>query len=319
MKRLNHIYDRICSVENLMLADERARKGKRKQYGVRQHDKNREANILALHEMLKNKTYKTSAYKRMIVKDPKEREVFKLPYFPDRIVHHAVMNKTEKMFSDFFTADTYSCIRGRGVYKGAGNLRRALRDIPGTQFYLKLDIKKFYSNIDHDKLKSLLRRKIKDKGLLWLQDEIIDSAPGLPIGNYLSQPWANFYLGYFDHWVKEKMGVRYFFRYADDIVVLHHDKKYLHKLLHDIRQYLKIELKLEIKKNYRIAPVHTGLDFLGYVFRHEYIRIRKRTKRNLIRTVRYNPRVQSLASYNGHLSFGNCNTLRKKYLHGKVQ
>jgi RNA-directed DNA polymerase len=83
-----------------------------------------------------------------------------------------------------------------------------------------LDIKKFYPNIDHQILKQLLRRKFKDEDLLWLLDEIIDSAPGLPIGNYLSQYFANFYLTYFDHWIKEVKGVEYYFRYADDLVIL---------------------------------------------------------------------------------------------------
>jgi RNA-directed DNA polymerase len=120
------------------------------QYGVIVHDKNREANILLLHDMLKNKTYKTSEYTTFTVYEPKEREVFRLPYFPDRITHHAVMNILEPIFMQVFTADTYSCIKKRGIHAAANlAVKKALRDQPGTKYCLKLDIKKFYPNIDH--------------------------------------------------------------------------------------------------------------------------------------------------------------------------
>jgi RNA-directed DNA polymerase len=304
-------------MDNLVLAERKARRGKRHQYGVKLFDRNKEANLLALHRMLMDGTYRTSAYKTFIIKDPKEREVFKLPYFPDRIAHHAYMNKLEDMFVRNFTADTYSCIKGRGIYLATNKLKKALRDIPGTTHYLQMDIRKFYQNIDHGEMKKMLLRKIKDRRVIRFQEEIIDSAPGLPIGNLLSQYWANYYLSGLDHLIKEKLGVERYFRYADDMVILHHDKKYLHRIAHEIRHHLEQELKLKLKR-WRIAPVHTGLNFLGYIFRHQYIKLRKRTKRNLIRTVRYNPNRQSLASYNGWLSFGNCNTLRRKYLHETV-
>ena len=177
-----------------MLADDKARKGKGNQYGIKVHDKNREANLQALHKMLRDKTYKTSPYDVFTVFETKEREVYRLPYFPDRIAHHAIMNIMEPVFVSVFTADTYSCIKGKGIHAASYSLRKALKDVQGTQYCLKLDIKKFYPSIDHWTLKTLLIRKIKDKDLLWLLFEIIDSAKGVPIGNYLSQYFANYYL-----------------------------------------------------------------------------------------------------------------------------
>jgi len=88
------------------------------------------------------------------------------------------MNILEPLFVSVFTADTYSCIKKRGIHAAANAVKLALRDIPGTQYCLKLDIRKFYPTIDHDTLKQLLRRKIKDNDLLWLLDGIIDSAEG---------------------------------------------------------------------------------------------------------------------------------------------
>lgn len=217
MKRKNNLYEKIYSIENLQKADSIARKGKLNQPGVIKHDKNREDNILKLHEMLKAKTYKTSEYTTFTIFEPKERLIFRLPYYPDRITHHAVMNIMEPIFVSTFTKDTYSCIKKRGIHSAANAVKIALRDESETKYCLKLDIKKFYPNVDHDILKLLLRKKIKDEDLLWLLDEIIDSTEGLPIGNYLSQYFANFYLTYFDHWIKEEKKVKYYFRYADDL------------------------------------------------------------------------------------------------------
>lgn len=316
MKRVNNIYGRICSVENLQLADSIARKGKLKQPGVIEHDQNREANIQALHEMLKNKTYKTSEYTTFPIFEPKERLIFRLPYYPDRITHHAVMNVLEPIFVSTFTADTYSCIKKRGIHAAAYAVRKALGDIPGTRYCLKLDIRKFYPNVDHATLKQLLRRKIKDQDLLWLLDGIIDSADGLPIGNYLSQYFANFYLSYFDHWMKEQKRVRYYFRYADDLVILSDNKPYLHNLLSEISTYLDEKLKLKVKGNYQVFPVASrGIDFVGYVFYHTHTRLRKTIKQSFARMLATNRNRASIASYRGWASHCDSKHLLKKLLH----
>lgn len=316
VKRLNNLFEKVCSLENLQEADVKACKGKSHQYGVKLHELNREANILKLREDLLNRRYRTSAYSTFVVREPKERVVYRLPYYPDRIVHHAIMNILEPMFVSCFTADTYSCIKGKGIHAAARGVKKALRDEVNTKYCLKLDIKKFYPSIDHAILKVLLRRKIKDRELLWLLDEIIDSAEGLPIGNYLSQYFANFYLSYFDHWIKEVKGVKYYFRYADDLVILSPDKSTLHALLDDIQSYLYINLNLKVKENYAVFPVESrGIDFVGYVFRHGYTRLRKSIKKNFARMVarRFNP--ASLASYWGWAKHADCKNLINKLVH----
>lgn len=314
MKRIGNLYHRITSLANLQEADRKAQKGKARQYGVIIHNQNQEGNLLVLQDMLDSKTYKTSKYDVFNIFEPKERIIYRLPFFPDRITHHAVMNVLEPYFMSTFTADTYSCIKGRGIHSLVKNLKRDLLDVEGTKYCLKIDIKKFYPNIDHDVLKVLIRRKFKDKDLLWLLDEIIDSAPGLPIGNYLSQYLANFYLSYFDHWIKEQKCVRYYYRYADDIVALGSDKEALWKLLADINLYLE-ELKLEVKSNYQIFPVEErGIDFVGYVFRHRYIRVRKTIKQNFARKVKRGCNRKSISSHMGWLKHCNARHLTKKLL-----
>lgn len=315
MKRINNLFEKIISIENLMLADEKAQKGKSKQYGVILHNKRKEENILKLHDMLVSKTYKTSEYDIFKIYEPKEREIFRLPYFPDRITHHAVMNVLEPIFVATFTADTYSCIKGRGVHKASFAVRKALRNVEETTYCLKLDIKKFYPSIDHEILKALLRKKFKDADLLWLLDEIIDSAPGLPIGNYLSQYLANFYLTYFDHYIKEVLKVKNYSRYADDIVITHWSKEYLHRLLRLIETYFKTHLKLEIKSNWQVFLVDArGIDFGGYVHFHKYVLIRKSIKKRFARMLKKRRNPQSIASYLGWLKHCNSKNLMKKLL-----
>jgi len=319
MKRINNLFTKVISIENLMLADSVARKGKSGQWAIIEHDKNREANIMHLNEMLINKTYTTSPYTTFTIFEPKERLIFRLPYFPDRIVHHAVMNILEPVFISVFTADTYSCIKKRGIHAASYAVRKALRDEQNTQFCLKLDIKKFYLNVDHDNLKQLLRKKIKDTDLLWLLDDIINSAEGLPIGNYLSQYFANFYLTYFDHWIKETLKVKYYFRYCDDMVILAGNKAYLHSILHDIRIYLQQNLKLQVKENYQVFPVSArGIDFVGYKMYHTHTLMRKSIKKNFGRAIARHKRHASIVSYLGWASHCNSKRLINKLLHEEI-
>ena len=305
MKRYGHLWEKVISVENLRLADEKARRGKQHTYGVRVHDENREANIQALHEALRTKTFKTSAYDVFTIYEPKERLIFRLPYYPDRIVHHAIMNVLEPIWIRTFTHNTYSCIKGRGIEGCARQVDRLIRKFDGRPlFCLKIDIRKYYPSISHRVMKRLVRRKIKDADLLWLLDEIIDSADGLPIGNYLSQYLANLYLCYFMHLVNERLPELVRERlnlkekpmlesteYADDIPFFSDSKEVLHVVFTLIREYLETELELTIKDNYQIFPVSENrydrhgraVDYVGYKFYRRQKLMRKSIKKNFVR------------------------------------
>ena len=333
MKRLGNLYEKIISLENLRLADEKARRGKANTYGVRFHDRNREANIIALHEMLRTKSFRNSEYETFTIFEPKEREIFRLPYYPDRILHHAIMNVLEPIWVSIFTTDTYSCIKKRGIHGAMRKVKQAMKDRENTRYCLKIDIRKFYPSIDHDVLKSIVRKKIKCKDTLWLLDEIIDSAAGVPIGNYLSQYFANLYLAYFDHWIKEVKRVKYYFRYADDMVFLASSKEELHSLLADIKEYMK-DLKLDLKGNEQVFPIGEnrsdkhgrGLDFIGFVFYHHQTLMRKSIKKNFCRAaakwnrkdnVKLEDYLQALCSWFGWAQYSNSRYLMKKVLDNK--
>ena len=293
MKRIGNLYGRIISVENLRLADEKARRGKLRSYGVRRHDKNREANIMALHEALKGKTFRTSEYDVFMIHEPKERVIYRLPYYPDRIVHHAIMNVLEPIWVSVFTHNTYSCIKGRGIEGCARHAEKMIRRYEGRPLYcLKIDIRKCYPSMSHEVLKGIVRRKIKDKDLLWLLDEIIDSAPGLPIGNYLSQYLANLNFAYFMHWVNEELKLECE-EYADDFVFYSESKDRLWEAFPKIRKYIEEELRLKVKGNWQIFPVAENcydkhgraIDFVGYRFFKKQKLMRKGIKKNLCQVV----------------------------------
>lgn len=312
MKRYDNLFYKICSIDNLRLADEKARKGKKRNRGVRLFDRDREGNLERLHYLLLSGDYHTSRYTFFKVKDPKERTIARLPYYPDRIVHHAIMNVCGPIWQKIYTRDTYACIPGRGGHACRARLKEDLRKDPaGTRYCLKLDIRHYYPSVDHGIMKQIIRRKFKDLRLLRLLDEIIDSAPGLPIGNYLSQTLANVYLAYMDHYIKEVARVRYYYRYVDDIVVLAGDKAELRRVLAVLRQQLA-GLRLEVKPNWQIFPVEArGVDFLGFVFRHGYILLRKRIKQHIFKAckrIRHAPmglkaKRQAVASYIGWLKY----------------
>lgn len=307
MKRCGNLYAQVISMDNLRLADEKARRGKQQSFGVKQHDRNREANLRSLHTALATKTFKTSPYDVFTIYEPKERQIYRLPYFPDRIVHHAVMNILEPIWIKTFTYNTYSCVKGRGIEGCARQVDKIIKSFEGRPlFCLKIDIKKYYPSIDHGVMKRLIRRKLKDRDLLWLLDEIIDSAEGLPIGNYLSQYLANLYLCYFMHLVnevfprliqevlglKEKPVIKAT-EYADDIPFFSDSKEVLRELLKLIQRHFAEELNLTIKGNYQIFPVADNrqdrhgraVDYVGYKFYRRQKLIRKSIKQNFCRAV----------------------------------
>jgi retron-type reverse transcriptase len=282
MKRYGNIFEKIYSMENLREAHKNAREDKLFYKEVKIVDSDPDYYLKQIQEMLMNKTYQVSEYETSIINDKgKERELMKLPYFLDRIIQWAIMLQIEKVFMQVFCFHTCASIKKRGINQASRLVEKYMKDRLNTRYCLKIDVSKFYPNINHKILKQLLRKKFKDKQLLALLDMIIDSYPGekgVPIGSYLSQFLANFYLSYFDHWLKEKMGVKYVVRYMDDIVIFHYSNSYLHWLLRKMDDYLKENLDLQIKPNWQVFPTAIrGVDFVGYRHFYRFKLLRKST------------------------------------------
>ncbi|WP_071131377.1 RNA-directed DNA polymerase [Enterococcus timonensis] len=331
MKRIGNLYEKIYDMDNLKLAHIHARKGKGWYEEVKAMNKDPDKYLNLLQEMLINHTYQTSEYKTFIKKEKaKERLIYKLPYFPDRICQWAILQAVEPYLLKFLTADTYSAIPKKGIHDCLKRVQRAVNsESPGTKYCLKIDAKKFYPSINHDILKAKYRRLFKDQELLWLLDEIIDSTPGdtgIPIGNYLSQYSGNFYLGAFDHWAKEVLRVKYYYRYMDDIVIFDESKEILHNQRKQIDQYFVETLKLTVKDNWQVFPTNVrGVDFVGYRVFKGYTLLRKSTATNMKRQLRKIRRRHeageeisftdfcSVQSYKGWIKHCNSYRLYKKY------
>lgn len=273
-------------MDNIREAHKNARRGKAHYKEVKMVDADPEKYFGIIQQQLKAKTYKTSQYTVFTRRDQgKERVIYRLPYFPDRIVHHCIMQVVEPIWSKVFIRDTYSSLKNRGVHDGVRRVHKALAiDHDGTKYCLKMDVKKFYPSINHVVLQRIIRNKIKDPDLLWILDEVIKSNPdGVPIGNYLSQYFGNLYLTGLDHWIKETLRCKHYFRYCDDLVILHEDKEFLHKARVEIEEKLK-ELKLTLKSNWQVFPVDVrGVDFLGYRFYKTHTLLRKRVAKQMVK------------------------------------
>ena len=331
MKRYGNLYPKIYSMDNIRLAHHQAKKGKNHYEEVKMVESDPEKYFLIIHNLLKNKTFHNSKYKIFTKFDGiKERKIFKLPYFPDRIIHHCIMNVLEPIWINSLIRDTYSSLKNRGIHDGVKRLKKSLRNKEDTKYCLKVDVRKFYPSIKHNILKSIIRKKIKDPDLLWLLDKIVDSADGIPIGNYLSQYFGNLYLSGLDHWMKEVNRCRYYFRYCDDIVILHKNKEFLRGLKIGMDEYLERNLGLVLKKNWQIFPVKVrGIDFLGYRFFGSCVLLRKNIvkgfkykiimiKRNCCR-MKYPKIVNGIMSYYGWLKHCSNLNLWRKYIDKEIK
>jgi len=327
MKRYGNLYKLIWSAENLWEAHVRARRNKGHYREVCKINRNPERYLGPLQKALREKTYKTSDYDVSSRKEGKKiREIYRLPYYPDRIVHHAIMNVVEEIWLKTMIRDTYQSMPGRGVHLAAGRIREALdEDRDGTQFCLKIDVKKFYPSVDNDVMKRIVRKKIKDQDLLWLLDEIIDSTKGLPIGNYVSQIFGNLYLCELDHWLKEEKRVKYYYRYCDDLVLLGASKDNLHRLCKEIEHYMADRIKLQMKGNWQVFPVDVrGVDVVGFRFFRTHTLLRRSIADGLKKKTRQIERnweemapskvVNGLMSYHGWMKQADCSGLRRSYM-----
>ncbi len=280
MKRVGYIYESICDLENIKKAIMKSSLGKRDQKRVRNILNNIDTYALKIRELLLSKNYRPSPYIIKTIHDgaaKKTRTIYKPMYYPDQIIHWALMLQIESVIMRGMYRYNCGSVPGRGTAYGQKTLRKWLdNDYKSTKYCLKMDIAKFYPSIDNETLKKMFYGKIKDMDCLWLIDTIIDSSQGLPIGNYTSQWFSNFYLQVLDHWIKEYLGVKYYIRYVDDLVLLGSNKKKLHKVRKAVEFYLNA-IGLELKRDWQVFKVNSrAIDFLGFRFFRNKTILRKR-------------------------------------------
>lgn len=280
-------------------------------------------NVITLHQDLTDKRYRHSAYTAFRFNDPKPRSIHKAEV-RDRLLHHALYRMLYPYFDRHFISDSYSCRKNKGTYRAIQQFqtygRQASSNHTKTVWVLKCDIRKFFASIDHGILLDILGKHIPDPDILSVLQEIIgsfhaspESGTGLPLGNLTSQLLVNIYMNTFDQYVKRKLKVKHYIRYADDFVILHRDKTYLQHLISQLSQFLEDALKLSLHpKKLFLKTLYSGVDFLGWVhFPHHKI-LRTSTKRRMLKQLRDNKSEKTRTSYMGLLSHGNTYKLRKK-------
>jgi len=265
MKRIGYLYEKICEFDNINLAFKKAAKGKQYQSHVVQFKHNLNKNIRQIQQQLIFRNIPIGNYRFFKVYDPKPRDICAAS-FPEQILHHAIMNVCEPYLEAFAIDASYASRKKKGSHNA---LKKAKTLCGKYEWYLKLDIKKYFDSIDHMILIDLLARKFKDEKLLDLFSKIIQSysiqpGKGLPIGSLISQHLANFYLGPFDHWIKETVCIKGYIRYMDDFLIFNHSQLLLKKQLESIHSYLKSRLDLRIKENSQLNRSKYGIPFLGY-------------------------------------------------------
>ena len=333
--------DEVASYGNLLIAHANAKRKRSKFKAVVRVEDNKEVLLMDLVKLLRSGEYRTSEYTFKVISDSgKERVIAKLPYYPYRIVHWAFMMYLEPEFMKRYSSRSHASIKGRGIHSALYQVREMLLRYPEkTKYCFKMDVKKFFWNIDHDILKERLRRYPLDESCLFYLDELIDSFPrmdsvisgitvsrdrGVPIGNYPSQFLANDFLTDLDK-LLERLGILHC-RYMDDIVVFADTSENAHKYRNIIFDILRYELRLDVKDNWQVFPVAVrGVDLVGYRIypdrvlyrKSDFLRFRRKMGKAYKHALQYG-KISSLDearinSYAGWLKYCTPKVRRKLY------
>jgi len=295
MKRAGNLYKDIADMENLRLAFWKAAKGKRGRQEVVAFSRDLETNLGQIRRQLLAHEPDIGHYRFFEVYDPKHREICAAS-FPERVLHHAVMNLCEPVLDRCAIFDSYACRKNKGNRKA---IAKAKNFAGKNAYYLQLDIHKYFDSIYHEILLSLLGKRFKDSELMDLFDMILSTfhktlGKGLPIGNLVSQHLANFYLSPLDRWVKEELRVRHYLRYMDDFLLFSSSRIQLKQNLSCIRKWLREHLQLELKNDIKLNRTRLGFTFLGFRIFPGLIRLSNRSKRRFSRKLRrYEENYQS--------------------------
>lgn len=327
MKTAKNVYTKIIDKNNIYEAILNASKGKKKRDNVIKILDDIDFYVEEVYLKLVNKKYIPKPYVAMKIHDgvrKKERIIYKPAFYPDQIVHWALMQQIEPFIMRGMYDYCCGSVKNRGILYAMKYIKRILvQNRKNTKYCLKLDIKKFYPSINKNILKKKFLNIIRDNDTLELINIIIDSSnTGVPIGNYTSQWFANFFLQDLDHYIKEDLKVPFYLRYMDDMVIFHRNKKELHKIKDKIEAYLKAE-DLTLKENWQLFKTDSRpLDFLGYRFYRGYTTLRKsnflRIKRRY-KKISKKPKItyqdaSASLSYYGWLKHCNSYNFNQKYV-----
>ena len=336
------MFDELTSWDNLLLAYQKASKGKRGHPNVATFDHRLEDNLLQLQIELQTFMYQPGAYASFHIHEPKRRLISAAP-FRDRVVHHALCNLIEPIFERSFIFDSYANRIGKGTHRA---LNRAQEFSRKYQYVLQCDARQFFPSVDHALMHNELEKKISDKNVLWLCDRILTSGicvlsneyemtwfdgddlfaslrpRGIPIGNLTSQFWGNVFMNPFDHFIKRGLRCEAYLRFVDDFLLFAHDKETLWRWLAAIESRTE-RMRLSIHPNAAPRPVTEGFTFLGFKIFPQHRRLKRqkglyyqrklKTMRSdyAERHITFEQLTASVQGWSNHVRYGNTVGLRK--------
>ena len=331
-KRTGHLYEKMLNRKLIRYVIIEGSKHKRKRHDVTRVMKDVDGYVEKVYDLLANDDFVPSIPKHVTIHDNcsnKEREIGVVPFYPDGIIHRLIVEVARPVFMRGMYAHSCASIPGRGNDHAIRYMKKSLRDIRGTKYTAKMDIRHYYRTISHRKMMRTLERKIKDRRFLALIHRIITSdSEGLTIGFYLNQWLANVFLEPLDHMIKDLDGVKYYVRNMDDMVLMGPNKKKLHQAVRTISDYLAA-MGLELKHNWQVFRTDSrGVDFIGYRFFHTHTLMRRRNflkftrqcrkAKELISQKRTIPVIiaAGLLSRYGQLKYCSSANVRRKYFDG---
>lgn len=333
--KIRNIWNKELTYEKLMQAHINSRRGKGYRKDIILFNLKQEDYIKWLYDNLKNKTYKHGGYTIFYITEPKLRKIEKSKYI-DRVVHRwLVDNILKPYYVPRFINNTYACIERRGMHKACLDMQQIMKHckrIWNNYYILKMDVSKYFKNIDKEILFKILKRSIEDENVLWLIKEILNSTPtikSIPIGNYSSQMFANIYLNEIDQFIKQELHVIYYSRYMDDSIVIVKTKEEAITILNEIKKYLKCKLNLELNNKTQIFKSSQGINYCGYKINEYRLKIRDKGKRKLkskIKELKHKIKRGNITSkesqkylcgYFGYIKIANTYNIRTKLFYEK--
>lgn len=340
MKTYKGLYDKCMDKDFIRRCIFEAAKNKRSRKDISRTLADADRYVEIIYNMLLTESYEPRLPRETVIKEGtrnKQRIIRKIRFF-DQIIHHIVIDACKEVFTHGMYVYCCGSVPERGIHYAKRYIERWVRtDCKNTKYCVQMDIRHYFESVDHDVLKACLHRRIKDARMLRLLDKIIDSGgQGIPLGYYTSQWFANFLLEELDHMIKEKLHVKYYVRYLDDMVIFGRNKKELHKARAAIAEYLQVQLKLCMKGNYQLfRMVYTdksgqergrALDFLGFRFYRDKTILRKSLMYRITRTAarvgkknrptRYD--AARMLSYMGWVSHSNTYAMYEGYIKQKI-
>ncbi len=275
-------FDKIMDLRNVMNAFKLIKKGHSENYSMMKFESNLMTNISNILESIENKTYDIKGYRILTVREPKHRNIY-APYIEDRLVQQMIYSIIEPYLDKKMDDYSCACRKGKGVEYARNKCQRIMRQ-KSSIWYVKLDIDKYFASINHEVLKSILRKHIKDKEILFLLDKFIGNGfgeVGIPIGNLLSQLFANLYLNELDKFVRLKTKTEYYVRYMDDFICFTDSKEKANEIKKQVFDFVENTLKLSIdNRKVKLQQCKYGIVFLGHKIKPKtQILSRKKTRK----------------------------------------